>query len=268
MYTFDSQNLGLESVINARDLGGYMLPDGRKVIRGRLLRGGSFAALTPRDRAVLRDQYHLAVNFDFRTETEVTYAPDRPIQGCRHIWLPAIDPATEHVADLSLPPEAFTNLGEWLVEHAKEPLVQKVAGGLYTEMVMNEYTQLQYAAFMQSIIDTPSGAVYWHCSQGKDRTGLAAAFILCALGADRELILKDYRISMEIYREEYDALAARVETEQERAVLKTFIAVNEDCFVAALDLIDKRFGSLEGYLKGPLCLSEDDFEVLRQRYLE
>lgn len=268
MYSFQTQKIGLESVINARELGGYVLPDGRRIRHKRLLRGGSFAALTPADRAILRDEYHVAVNFDFRTESEVTYSPDRPIQGCRHIWLPAIDPATESVADRSFPPEAFQQLGDYLVKHASSPVAQRMAKCLYTDMVINEYTQLQYAAFMQSILETPTGAIYWHCSQGKDRTGLGAAFILCALGADRELILQDYRISNEFYQNEVDELCKRVSTPEEKAVIQTFIGVNEDYFVDALNLIDKRYGSLEGYLKGPLCMSDADFETLRERYLE
>lgn len=268
MYSFDSQKIGLESVINARDLGGYVLPDGRRIRPGRLLRGGSFAALTPGDRAILRDKYHLSVNFDFRTEQEVTLAPDRPVQGCKHIWLPAIDPATEKVAEISLPQEAFINLPEWLVENAKYKITQTVARNLYTDMVMNEYTQLQYAAFMQTILNTETGAVYWHCSQGKDRTGLGAAFILCALGADRDLILQDYRISNEFYKDLVEELYKRVSTPEERAVILTFIGVNEEYFNNALNLIEHRYGSLENYLKGPLCLSDEDFETLRERYLE
>lgn len=268
MYSFQTQNIGLTSVINARELGGYLLPDGRKVRWGCLLRGGSFAALTPQDRAILRDKYHLAVNFDFRTETEVTFAPDRPVQGAKHIWLPAIDPATETVQDSTFPADAYRDLGNFLVKHAADPLAQRLARNLYIDMVTNEYTQLQYAAFMQSIVGTTGGAVYWHCSQGKDRTGLGAAFILCALGADRDLILQDYRISNEVYKEEVETYCSKVSTDAEKAVILTFIGVNEQYFCDALDLIDRRYGSLEGYLKGPLCMSDEDIRILRERYTE
>lgn len=268
MYTFATQSIHLTSVINARELGGYKLPDGRTIRWGCLLRGGSFANLTPEDRAILRDKYHLNTNFDFRTETEVTYAPDRPVQGAKHIWLPAIDPATETLSDQSFPADAYKDLGNYLVEHASEPIAQKLARNLYTDMVMNEYTQLQYAAFMQTIVNSPGGAIYWHCSQGKDRTGLGAAFILCALGADRELILADYRISNEFYKDLLEELYKKVSTQEERDVLLTFIGVNEKYFCNALDLIDRRYGSLEGYLKGPLCMSDEDIQTLRDRYTE
>ncbi len=268
MYSLSTQKIGLKSVINARELGGYVLPDGRRIRRGLLLRGGSFAALTPEDRATLRDRYRLAVNCDFRTETEVSIAPDRPVQGARHIWFPIIDPDSDNVEGKSFPAEAFTDLENFLVKYAHTDIAQNIARNLYVDMVMNGYTQDQYAEFMRIVADTPSGAIYWHCSQGKDRTGLAAAFILCALGADRELILQDYRISDEFYRDEVERVNMRVSTPEEKAVIRTFIGVNEDYFVLALDLIDETYGSLEAYLKGPLRMTDEDFVKMRERYLE
>lgn len=258
----------LPSIANARELGGYRLPDGSRIRNGLLLRGGALNSASDADIASLHEQFNVVHVFDFRTEEEVVSAPDRDVPGSDRIWLPAIDPDTEKVAGASLPKEAFRNLASWLLENAGNPLVQKLASNLYSEMVMNEYTQLQYAAFMSALVNTDSGAVYWHCSQGKDRTGLGSAFILAALGADRELILKDYMISAQYYETELNALTCKVDTEAERAVLRTFISVNPVCFNFALDLIDRRFGSLREYLRGPLCLTDYDMSVLKERYLE
>lgn len=267
-YDFHSQDAGLPSIVNARELGGYVLPDGRRVRKGLLLRGGSLFAASWEDLQKLRYDYELAVDFDFRTEAEVQLAPDRMSSGARYIWLPAIDPQTETIDTKSLPKEAFTDLKNWLLNNSCSPKVQLVASHLYTDMVTNEYTQLQYAAFLETIVQTPKGAIYWHCSQGKDRTGLGAAFLLCALGADRKLILEDYAISMEFYRAEVEEMYARVATEEERQVILTFIGVNQRYFEDALDLIDEQYGSLENYLRGPLCLTDEDFAILRKRYLE
>ena len=265
---FASQSTGLGSIANCRELGGYVLPDGRRIKKGLLLRGGSLYKASNEDLDALQKRFHVAVNFDFRTREEIDAAPDRQVMGSRYLWLPAIDPRTENIAGQSLPQEAYYDLGQYLVINSHNPMVQDVARRLYLDMVDNEYTQLQYAVFMQTIVNTPSGAVYWHCSQGKDRTGLGAAFILCALGADRKLILEDYMISWEFYEGITNSLCSKVQTEEERAVIRTFIGVNIDYFTAALDLIDRRWGSLEGYLKGPLCMSDEDFATLRERYTE
>ncbi|MBQ0025531.1 MAG: tyrosine-protein phosphatase [Bacteroidales bacterium] len=274
-YDFNSQSLGLVSVANARELGGYVLPNGKKIKKGLLLRGGSLAAVSAEDAKALSERYRLARIFDFRTDMEVRHSPDAQLPGVGNIWLPAIDPESEKLGAASLPEEAYRDLVNYLVEkeNAFNPTVQEIARHIYSEMVLNEYTQLQYAAFLQMISATPTGAVYWHCSQGKDRTGLGAAFLLAALGADRDLIMADYAISNDFYRKEIAAVTAMLrakkgpDAEAEKAIL-TFIGANEEYFEASLDLIDKKFGSMESYLKGPLCMTDLEMNRLRSRYLE
>lgn len=267
-YNFKTQSIGLETVINARELGGYRMTDGRTVRHGLLIRGGSLAFTSKNELERLSGEFHIARVFDFRTSMEVKRAPDQEIAGATHIWLPAFDEEKMSMAKLALPEKAYANLGPWLVEHASETSVQEVAREMYTFMVTNEFTQVQYAGFFQNILNVSTGAIYWHCSQGKDRTGLGAALMLGALGADRELIMTDFNISNEVYQNEVDAACAMVGTEIEREVIKTFIGVNTHYFAAALDIIERDYGSLLNYLKGPICLSDEDLAGLRDRFLE
>lgn len=267
-YTFSSQKLGLDSIANARELGGYVMPDGRVVKRGLLLRGGSLAKATKDDLTALAERYHLAKIFDFRTSMEVKQSPDQEVAGARYLWFPAFDEEKQKMEATSLPNDAYRDLGNWLVKHANMPEVQEVARNMYLSMVTSDFTQVQYAGFLQNIVSTPEGAVYWHCSQGKDRTGIGSAVLLAALGGDRELIMQDYAISAEFYKEELELYFRCIETEEEKAVLRTFISVNCEYFEAALDHIDKEYGSMYNFLTGPLCLMDDDMETLRNRYLE
>ena len=68
---FASQSIGLSTVFNARDLGGYVLPGGRSVKKGLLLRGGDLARISDEEVAVLKERYNLSKVFDFRTSMEV-----------------------------------------------------------------------------------------------------------------------------------------------------------------------------------------------------
>lgn len=258
----------LDSIPNARELGGYTLPGGRVVKHDLLLRGGSLNGISDDDILLLRDKFKLKKIFDFRTGTEVRMMPDREIPDARRFWMPAFNEETMHEEKLALPHGAYKDLGGWLVEHASLKSTQEVARKMYTTMVTNEFTQIQYAGFLQNIVGTADGAVYWHCSQGKDRTGLAAAFVLAALGADRDTIMKDYAISGEYYRKDLDLYIDRVSSPEEKAAMRTFISVNCDYFADALDEIDRKWGSMANYLSGPLCLSDDDMDIMQKRYLE
>ena len=266
------QLLGLEGVPNARELGGYVLPDGGIIRHGLLLRGGSLSNASARDKQRMCTDYKVSHVFDFRTDMELQIFPDPEIAGAKHTWLPTIDPEMEKLGTATLPGEAYRNLPVYLSAHASSPQVQEIARHIYTDMVVNEYTQLQYAAFLQSIINTNGGAVYWHCSQGKDRTGLGAAFLLAALGADRRLIVSDFDLSNAFYQNEVDALIEKIHGSgggiEEEKVIRTFVGVNTDYFIDALDLIDKTYGSLEKYLSEQLCLTDDDRKILKERYIE
>lgn len=57
-------------------------------------------------------------------------------------------------------------------------------------------------------------------------------------------------------------------TADELSVVTSLLGANTDNFIKALDAIDQQYGSLEGYLKGPMGLTDEDFSILRERYLE
>jgi len=266
MYCFATQSIGLGSIDNARELGGYVLPDGRAIKRGLLLRGGSLADANNDDLCALTDKYRIKLNFDFRTEDEVIKKPDPELDGVERIWLPAIDQVTEKKASSEFPQGVFKDFGRWVLAHASEPRVLRFAQNMYVDFVVNEYTQLQYAAFLQNIVNNAGCAVYWHCTQGKDRTGLASTFLLAALGADRKLILEDYLISNEVFKPLVDRMMAAFSDENAQEVIQTFVGVNVNSFLRALNIIDIQFGSMDNYLRGPLCMTDNDITLLKDNY--
>ena len=56
--------------------------------------------------------------------------------------------------------------------------------------------------------------------------------------------------------------------EDEVGVVKAFLGANTETFIKALDEVDRRYGSLEGYLREIIGLTDRDIQVLRERYLE
>lgn len=276
-YSFDTQSIHLNSVPNARELGGYRMPDGRTIKHGLLLRGGYLKSASDADIRQLSDTYKLAYIFDFRTEGEVKYAPDKIVPGAQNIWMPTIDPETERMSDMHLPSEAYRDLDNFLLKHATEPAVQAIGRDMYPNLVHNEYTQLQYAAFIQTILKLPKSnvqnrGIYWHCSQGKDRTGLGSAFLLLALGADFDLVLEDFNLSNEYYKEEIAMLIERGKAngwgDDEVDTVMAFVGVNEKNFINTFEEIRERYGSLQEYIEDILLISPADAKLLQDYYLE
>jgi hypothetical protein len=61
----------------------------------------------------------------------------------------------------------------------------------------------QYKKFFELLLAQNSGALLYHCSAGKDRTGVATALLLSALGVDRETVIKDYLLSAHYVADKY-----------------------------------------------------------------
>lgn len=270
VYTFETQSIGLEGVANARELGGYVLPDGKMIKHGLLLRGGMLGNMTESDSIKLHDVFHLAHVFDFRLGSEAELNPDKLVDGCRYSWF-SIMSDTSLVIRM-VPKEYMLNNTVYYKEHAHEPLMQKAAVDMYPSVFENPYSQQMYAAFFREVLDTQEGAIYFHCSHGKDRTGMGSALMLAALGADKELIINDFGISNEFFQPRVDKINAELKAkgygEKEFATIQSFIGVNLDNLKRALERLENQYGSLVGYLHSKIGLSDEDIAILRQRYLE
>lgn len=259
-----------QNIPNIRQLGGYRMTDGRTIKQNKLWRGGFLKDATKDDIRLFKS-FHLRHIFDFRSEGEVNRRPDCHIEGADNLWLPTLDMVTDQKVE-QFPPEAYNNLPEFLMTVAFTEKGKRMAREMYPSMVTNEYTQLQYSVFIMNVISAEEGACYWHCSEGKDRTGLGAAFLLAALGADRELIIEDFGRSNIFFGAKVEATKQRIATlgagEEEMKVIQAFIGVSVENFINTLDLIDTQYGGMTEYLHNQLLISDDDMELLRDKYLE
>lgn len=261
--TSEQQGIELEGVTNARQLGGYIGKDGKKVKADLLLRTGKLSAATPEDIQKLEDVYHLTEIIDFRTSSEKEAEPDPEISNAENIGISVMeeDTSAATVASAADPMTA-------MIEYAKSGAVAT----MYTDMVRNEHSQQGYAQFFQELVQHEDGAILWHCTGGKDRAGLATVLLLSALGVDQETILQDFDLSNEYYTDTADQMAAAAEaqgcTEEEIQSVRDLCGVNRTYMEAALDAINEEYGSMDEYLKNQLNVTDEDIAVLQEKYLE
>ena len=90
-------------------------------------------------------------------------------------------------------------------DYSIRPLMGNMAamqeGNMYAGLTPVVRPQFR-AIFRRLLAD--DGAVMYHCSAGQDRTGVATALILSALGVDRQTILRDYHKSTEWRRPQWE----------------------------------------------------------------
>lgn len=270
------QFLPVKGIVNARDLGGYEVQDGRHVRNGMLLRTAHLADATQSDLDYLA-ALSLGKVIDFRTEHEKTGRTDREVPGADYVSLP-ID-ASGALSQTATEEErkSFTSRKKFSVKSvivmaAFNEKAQVVARDMFSTVLTYPDCQRQIAAFLRQVVDGGAEPILFHCSQGKDRTGIASALLLAALGADRETIIADFDATNRVYARDVRKYTRRVKfwggKEKELAVVKAFIGANTEGFVKGLDQICETYGSLEAYLKGPMGLTDADLQTLRDRYLE
>ncbi|MBR3409067.1 MAG: tyrosine-protein phosphatase [Paludibacteraceae bacterium] len=265
-------NIIFDNILNARDLGGIPAAGGRTIRPYRLLRTAHLHDASDADLQRLQDEYRICRVFDFRSLGETEFQPDRPVPGAEHHLLPTIDMRAEQQTGKPIPEEAFRELDRHIVNYSFYPEVQQMAANMYPSLIRSEFSQLQYASFLRLIVEAPDdGGILWHCAQGKDRTGWGAAFLMFALGVDRETIISDFRLSNVAYQPLVDRLNADIDRrgggEAEKAVILAFMGVSTPNFIRTLDLIDREYGGMTAYLHDILCLTHDDIQILRKRYL-
>ena len=186
------RRLPLSGSFNTRDLGGFAAAGCRTTCWFKLYRSDSPAGLTAEDWEYLTDRGLCAV-VDLRGKRETAARPVRTPAGV--IYQPL--PLRFHGKDLSV-------RGEAGIPHRADG---SVALDDILEALIPDYAktfQFSLAAVVQILHflleKLPHGGVLFHCSAGKDRTGIVAATVLFLCGVATDDIVADYAVS-EIYNE-------------------------------------------------------------------
>ncbi len=240
----------LEGATNFRDLGGYPTRDGRTVKWGLLFRSNGLFALTDADLDYLAGRKFRLV-CDFRSVEEQRTAPSR---------LPADNPP--EVLSLGVRPEAGDRLR-----------VLAMSGGTQLGDIVAAYEAVyrayardhhdQFGAFLARLADAESYPAVFHCMEGKDRTGFAAAMILAALGVPDEVIFDDYLLTTTHWK-----LNARFPGTMDAEAQAAFGAARREYLEAAFDELHRSHGSLDAYVREALGVSGAARKNLRAHLLE
>jgi protein-tyrosine phosphatase len=223
------RHVALEGCFNFRDLGGYPTVDGRWVLPERLYRADGPHALTDTDIEKLRT-LALATVIDLRTPQEVE---DR---GCFVALL-------EDVVELHLPmidvlPDT-DELPTWT-----DP---EIVAARYREMLASGEDAVAEALCV--LAEDASYPAMFHCSAGKDRTGVLSAVLLGMLGVDDETIVADYALSAAAMQRLLDhyRLAYPDAGEQLARVAPAMVAAHPEAMASFLAGLHRDYGSFDNY---------------------
>jgi len=242
-----SRVLALGGATNFRDLGGYAGHEGRPLRWRRLFRSEHLGGLTPADHAVLAE-LGITASFDFRGVDERATEP-YDVPGLAQHSL-AIEPTVaQQMHEITADGRALT-----------APVVEGLMRDLYRGLVGERAHR--YAEFFAHVLRAQAPVVF-HCTAGKDRTGIAAALLLLALGVSRETVMQDYLLTNDVFKPPW---TPREDLAPE--VVQALWGVQPGYLDAALEVIDTAHGGPQRYLRRVIGLDDAQLQALAQRYLE
>jgi protein-tyrosine phosphatase len=259
------QSLGVASVPNLRDLGGYRSADGRTVASGLVYRSNQLSGIPPGDMDKLAG-LGLKTTFDLRTAEERDKRPEELPKGVNYVVLdvladsPQAGPAQleKLMAD---PKVATAELGGGKVEAAFQ--------ASYREFVALPSAKAGFRELFLSFGDRNKLPALFHCTTGKDRTGWAAAAFLTLLGVPREAVYEDYLRSNDYILSAYQgAIDSFVAAGGDAEIPRAILGVKKEYLDAAFDEMEKQYGSIDRYFSEGLGISVAQQQKLRALYLQ
>lgn len=264
------QSIPLTSLRNARELGGYQTADGRKVKNGVLLRTAKLKDISEEDKRTLSESYKLQHIIDFRMPMEMVDATDPAIVGAKYSHLDVIDMtvfAGDDVPDVDMSSLDFIELTSMVLQYGM------FNDDMYISFIMPDYGKKAFSSFFRLLLDAdPDRAVLWHCTGGKDRTGVAAMLLLSALGVDEEVIIEDYMLTNKYNAEQIEKTRQYLKSKgcDDEFISKgilVFDAVDEVIMRTAIDYLKAEYGSVVGYIRDELNISNEEINSLKEKYL-
>lgn len=246
------RKLIINDLDNFRDLGGIKTQEGRYVNWGRFYRSDALNELLTSSFPYVEG---LKINkvYDLRSEFEIATAKDNLPKEITYEHFPI-----------------FADDDSGMLQG----LQQKLEKGALTQADAEELMMETYKSFanddsekfnnlLHQVIIQDNHPNIFHCTAGKDRTGYTAAMILAILKVDRQTILDEYDMTnfyTEAKIKSYMANASKLGMGDkiEPAAIEAIMSVNKKYLEASFEIIDKKYGGIDSYIKNQLGFSDQD----------
>lgn len=251
----------VDGIANFRDLGGYPIASSTttSVKRGLIYRSADPYRVSDNGKTRLHD-LKIRTVFDLRSKPEVARAVLGNVDSLSSI--PGLERRfTPVFPNQDASPEALAIRYKDYAHGGVEGFTRA-----YRDILKNGVGA--YKGIFEHLRDRPDDAILFHCSAGKDRTGVIAALTLKLAGCSDEVVAKEYQYTekgLDPLREvivQHLLETPSLNGNREAAIRMTGSAY--ESMTATMKMLRDEFGGIDGYLKDWCGFSEDDVEKIRK----
>ena len=251
------RKIALDGAANFRDIGGYPTNRHNRVKWRQIFRSGHLALLTKNDHQIL-NELSIQTICDFRSTEEITRQPNRlpgntPLQ---YLHLPIVNKTIE-------PTEAVSRIMKGDTSWFTPDFMVRA----YIDKI-DSFPDTWHHVFKR-LKQQSSRPFLFHCTAGKDRTGVCAALILLSLGVSEKWVIHDHALSnlynAEQTRNIQDKLR-KMGVDPEKLV--DYLTAPKTAIVAVIEHINKKYGSARDYLVNKANVKAVWIEKLEDDLLE
>jgi protein-tyrosine phosphatase len=229
-----SRQINFEGIGNFRDLGGYQAKDGRLLVWRKVFRSSEVHHLTGKDLARLKGELGLAAIVDLRSDIEILRQGLGllPEAGLKYFKIALMPDGGDREANRRRY-KAFNDMGP-----------------IYTHLIQ----QKEFGDGLVQALEVIAGAgnlpLVFHCSAGKDRTGVLAAILLSALEVSDQDIIADFASTGPYIENLFNEIKG--DPRRVRAAIELpgyFWKASPESMARFLTFLRQEYGSAREYLK-------------------
>ncbi|CAM3618305.1 tyrosine-protein phosphatase [Elizabethkingia occulta] len=242
----------MEGAFNFRDAGGYKTADGKEVVLGKIYRSDAIDKLSDRDLKTFKNR-KISTVVDFRGVEEAKKAPDRLPDHTNYLLCPAGSndlPNTQSIVNM------LKN--------------KNFLFDMYGEGGLPYFGERYRPLFVKLLTLQPDEALLYHCTGGRDRTGMASALFLKILGVPQDIIENDY-VASNFYlaknptmKNMYAGLSKMSGLSD--AEIKQQMELRPELIRNFFNSINKKYGSIENFFQVEMGIGPNEIAILKKKY--
>ena len=255
------RKLPFDHLHNFRELGGFKTLNGGQVKWGMIYRADKISDLTEQDQHYI-ERLKLQKIVDFRSDEERSAAPHSLLPSssiCIEALPISVEAAQVEKVTARLQQEDATaeDIAQLLIEANRE--------------MIERFTPI-YKQWLQSLLDENNYPQVFHCTAGKDRTGLAAALLLRILGVPNEEVMQDYLATNTFTNTRVEHIVHRINEmtmhQVNEDVVRVLFKVQSRFLNEAYKSIDEHYGDFNNFVEIGLGFGDVECARLRELLLE